>query len=126
MDRQDRVVFVEFSGEEVLKLEFLDFFSEGFDVLADLLKENLSAFFVEDPEGLFEVGQFVFDGLKGSYSAFKPGFLLEQLLCLFLRRPDLFTRKFPLDLLYFPLLLADIKDNLGELRSWPSTKRFLP
>jgi hypothetical protein len=125
VDREDRVVIVQFPGEKVLKFQFFDILPQGFEFFPDLFKKDITAFFIEDPQRLLDVGQPALDSLKRRYRTFKPGFFLEELSCLFRRRPDLFLRKVSADLRYLLFFLLYIKDNLGALRSWPSTKPSL-
>jgi hypothetical protein len=84
VDREDRVVVVQFAGEKVLKFQFFDFFPQGFEIFLDLFKEDLTAFLIEDPQRLLEVGKSTLDSLKRGDRAFKPGFLLQKLPRLFL------------------------------------------
>jgi hypothetical protein len=109
-----------------LEFEFFDLLLQGFEVFLYLFKKDFPALFVQNSQRLLQIGQFALYALKWGYSSFKSGFFLEKLFCFIRRRPDLFFRQVPADLCYVFFFPADIKDNPGALRFWPSTRPSLP
>jgi len=50
VDCDDRIIPVEFSGEQVLQLQVLQVFSEAGDIILQLPEEKLSPFFIKNAD----------------------------------------------------------------------------